>query len=117
AYQAELGRLAHYLDTSTDPTPVSVCSIPVDERDEPFALTNARLLDILMHRSMAGIRIFDCTQSLVIANGGESQRIIFPRSHYYDFLSGRLRGWMRYGDGEGVAGGGPDFVMRWEASS
>ncbi|HOA24543.1 MAG TPA: glycosyltransferase family 39 protein [Aggregatilineales bacterium] len=117
AYQAELGRLAHYLDTSTDPTPVSVCSIPVDERDEPFALTNARLLDILMHRSMAGIRIFDCTQSLVIANGGESQRIIFPRSHYYEHLPGPLLAWMRYAEDEGVPGVGPDVVMRLEVSN
>jgi len=116
AYQAKLGRLAHYLDTSTDPTPVSVCSIPVGSRDEPFALTNARLLDILMHRSMAGIRIFDCTQSLVIADGGESQRIIFPRSRYYEHLPGPLLAWMRYAEDEGVPGIGPDVVMRLEVS-
>src|SRR5690606_15440087 len=27
AYQSEIGALAHYLDTSPDPTPVSVCSL------------------------------------------------------------------------------------------
>ena len=116
AYGAESGRLAHYLDTSADPTPVSVCSSPVDRAEEPFALTHAELLDTLMHRSDLPIRYFDCRQSLVIADGGESQRIIFPRSHYYDELPGPLLAWMRYAHSEDVPGVGPDVVMRLEAS-
>lgn len=116
AYQADLGRLANYLDTSTDPTPVSVCSTPLDGSAGPFALTNAELLETLMHRSDADFRYFDCTQSLVIADGGDSQRIIFPRAHYYDKLPGPLLAWMRYAHDEDVPGIQPDVVMRFEAS-
>lgn len=114
-YQADLGVLAHYLDVSSDPTPVSICSTPVDHSADPFALTNAELLSYLMHRRDRPIRYFDCTQSLVIANGGESQRLIFPRGHYYDHLPGPLLAWMRYAHDERVPGIRPDVVMRFEA--
>lgn len=116
AYQSEIGALAHYLDTSPDPTPVSVCSLPVDTAADPFAMTNVELLDTLMHRGDARLRVFDCTESLVIANGGESQRIIFPRGRYYEHLPGPLLAWMRYAENEEVPGIGPDVVMRFEAS-
>ncbi len=116
-YQADLGLLAHYLDTSQDPSPISVCSTPVDRGKDPFALTNAELLSrYLLHRHDRPIRYFDCTQSLVLANGGESQLLIFPRGHYYDRLPGQLLAWMRYADDEQVPGIRPDVIMRLEAS-
>jgi 4-amino-4-deoxy-L-arabinose transferase-like glycosyltransferase len=117
SYQADLGILAHYLDTSPDPTPVSICSTPVDRQANPFALTNAQLLKVLMHRHDLPIRYFDCTQGLVLANGGESQRLIFPRGHYYDHLPGPLLAWMRYAHNEPVAGMRPDVVMRIDVST
>ncbi len=115
SYQADLGVLAHYLDTSDDPTPISICSTPVDRAEDPFALTNAELLSYLMHRHDLPIRYFDCTQSLVLADGGESQRLIFPRSHYYTHLPGPLLAWMRYAHDERVPGIRPDVLMRFEA--
>lgn len=115
-YQADLGVLAHYLDASSDPTPISICSTPVERAANPFAQTNEELLQYLMHRHDLPIRYFDCTQSLVIASGGESQRIIFPRGHYYDHLPGPLLQWMRYAKDEQVPGIRPDVVMRFEAS-
>ena len=115
-YQADLGVLAHYLDTSKDPTPMSICSTPVDRTTDPFAQTNEELLAYLMHRHNLPIRYFDCNQSLIIANGGESQRIIFPRGHYYDHLPGPLLGWMRFAEDEHVPGIRPDVVMRFEAT-
>jgi hypothetical protein len=116
SYQADLGVLAHYLDTSRDTTPVSVCSTPVNRQENPFALTNAQLLQILMHRRDLPIRYFDCTQGLVLANGGESQRLIFPRGHYYDHLPGPLLSWMRYAHNEPVQDMRPDVVMRIDVS-
>jgi hypothetical protein len=116
SYQADLGVLARYLDTSDDLTPVSVCSTPVDRQADPFALTNAQLLKLLMHRYDLRIRYFDCTQSLILANGGESQRLIFPRGHYYDHLPGPLLAWMRYAHDEEVQGIRPDVVMRIDVS-
>jgi hypothetical protein len=116
SYQADMGILAHYLDTSPDPTPVSVCSTPVDRQANPFALTNAQLLKLLMHRRDLPIRYFDCTQGLVLANGGESQRLIFPRGHYYDHLPGPLLTWLRFAHNEPVQGMRPDVVMRIDVS-
>lgn len=114
-YQADLGVLARYLDTSKDSSPVSICTTPVDGT-EAFAITNQELLGILMHRERMAIRYFDCTQSLVLANGGESQRIIFPRGHYYDHLPGPLLAWMRDAHDENVPGIRPDVVMRVDVS-
>jgi 4-amino-4-deoxy-L-arabinose transferase-like glycosyltransferase len=115
-YQADLGVLAHYLDTSTDPTPISICSTPVDLADDPFALPNRELLSYFMHRSDLPVRYFDCTQSLPIDSGGEAQRIIFPRGHYYDYLPGPLLAWMRYASSEQIPGIRPDVVMRLDVS-
>ncbi len=116
AYQSEVGALARYLDTSHDPTPVSICSTPANKRLDPFALSNQELLSILMHRHNTPIRYFDCTQSLVLANGGESQRLAFPRGRYFDHLPGPLLAWMAYAHDEGVPGVGPDVVMRLDVS-
>lgn len=115
-YGSDLGVLAHYLDTTRDPSPISICTTPVDRNADPFALTNRELLHVLMHRQDLPIRYFDCTQSLVIASGGESQRIIFPRGHYYDHLPGPLLAWMSYAHDERVPGIRPDVVMRFEAT-
>jgi hypothetical protein len=111
-YQADLGLLAHYLDTSRDPTPISVCSTKVDPWGPPFTLSNEDLLSYFMHRQNLPIRYFDCDQSLILANGGESQRLIFPRGHYYDHLPGPLLAWMRYASDERVEGIRPDVIMR-----
>jgi len=115
-YQADAGILAHYLDTSRDPSPISICTTPVNKDEDPFALTNAELLNILMHRHNLPMRTFNCTQSLVLANGGESQRLIFPRGHYYDHLPGPLMTWIRFAHDEHVPGIGPDVVMRIDVS-
>jgi 4-amino-4-deoxy-L-arabinose transferase-like glycosyltransferase len=116
-YQADLGVLAHYLDTSQDRSPVSVCTTPVDRKSDAFALTNQELLsDYLMHRRDLPIRYFDCTQSLILADGGASQRLIFPRGHYYDHLPGPLLAWMRYAEDEHVPDIRPDVVMRVDVS-
>lgn len=111
-HQADLGLLAYYLDTSRDPTPISVCSTPVEPSAPPFTLSNKDLLSYFMHRQNLPIRYFDCDQSLILANGGESQRLIFPRGHYYDHLPGPLLAWMRYARNERVAGIRPDVIMR-----
>ncbi len=115
-YQADLGVLANYLDTSRDPTPISVCSTPVDRVGNPFALSNAELLSYLMHRRSLPVRYFDCRQSLVLAEGGDSQRIIFPRGHYYDHLPGPLLAWMRFAHDEQISGIRPDVILRIDVS-
>ncbi|MBN1313636.1 MAG: glycosyltransferase family 39 protein [Anaerolineae bacterium] len=111
-HQADLGLLAHYLDTNQDPTPISICSTAVDKVNDPFALSNKELLSYFMHRHNLPIRYFDCDQSLILASGGEPQRLIFPRGHYYDHLPGPLLAWMRYASNEHVPGIRPDVIMR-----
>jgi len=111
-YQADIGLLAHYLDTSRDPSPISICSVPADLSANRFALSNEDLLAYFMHRQGMPIRYFNCKQSLVLADGGASQRLIFPGGHYYDDLPGPLLAWMRYARDEQVPGIRPDVVMR-----
>jgi hypothetical protein len=116
AYGAEERAIAHYLDTDVEPTPVSICSTPVDHEERPFALTNAELLGYLMHRSDLHIRFFDCSQTLVLANGAESQRLIFARGKYYGQMPGPLLAWMKTSASEDIPGVSQDVIMRIDAS-
>lgn len=112
-YQADVGLLAHYLDTSNDPSPVSICVPPVDRPEDPFELPNDRLLAYFMHRTTLPIRYFDCSQSLVIAEGGASQRLIFPQGYYRD-LPGPLLHWLQGSRDESAPGIRPGVIRRVE---
>jgi 4-amino-4-deoxy-L-arabinose transferase-like glycosyltransferase len=115
-YQADLGALAHYLDTDADPTPIAICAPPVDRAEHPFALSNDQLLDYVMHRHDLNLRYFDCSQSLLFINGGETERLIFPRGHYYDEMPGPLLAWLSDAQSEPVPGVSPDTVLRVNVS-
>jgi 4-amino-4-deoxy-L-arabinose transferase-like glycosyltransferase len=115
-YGADLGILAHYLDTQQEDIPISICSTPVESGAPAFSLNNEELLSYLMHRHSLSVRYFDCSQSLVLANGAEDQLLIFPSGHYYDRLPGQLLGWMRFAQDEQVPGIRPDVVMSLNAS-
>jgi hypothetical protein len=114
-YQAEVASLAHYLDTSVDPSPVGLCVTPVAETDDPFALRSDELLGYFMHRSALPIRKFDCRQTLVLAGHGVDERLIFLQGRYYDELPGPLLAWLRYSEEEFIAGVPPGVVRRLEA--
>lgn len=115
-YQSDLGLLAHYLDTTTDPSPISICNLPLPPASPAFSRSVEERLEYLMHRHNPPLRYFDCTQSLVLANAGESQRIIFPEAAYYDVLPGPLLAWMRYAHDEPVEGLRPNVVMRFDGA-
>ncbi len=115
-YQSEVGALAHYLDTTTDPTPLAVCAPPVDRTEHPFALSNDQLLSYVMHRHDLDLRYFDCSQSLLFINGGETERMVFPRGHYYDQMPGPLLAWLTEAQNEPVPGLSPDSVLRVNVS-
>jgi len=116
AYQAEIGAIGRYLDTDTDPTPIVICAPPVDRLESPFALTNDQLINYVIHRHDLKLRYFDCTQSILFVNGGEEQRMIFPRGHYYNLMPGPLLAWMAYAHNEAVPGTEPDTVVRIDVS-
>ncbi len=117
AYQADYGLLAHYLDTSEDRSPVSICSLPLPvDTSDPFALTSREKLAYFMHRENTSIRYFDCTQALVLAQAGESQRIVFPSQTYEDVLPGPLLIWMGDAQPEDVPGLREGVVMRIEVA-
>nr|MBN1229846.1 glycosyltransferase family 39 protein [Anaerolineae bacterium] len=116
AYQSEIGALARYLDAAEDPSPISICSVPTERDSSPFSLTNKDLLSYFMHRSTLPIRYFDCSQSLVLADNGNSQRLIFPRGQYYDYLPGSLVAWMYHASNEDIPGVPPDQIMRIDVS-
>jgi len=116
-YQAETGLLAHFLDVNYSPSvPISVCSFPIDVGEHPFALTNAELLHYLMHRPQVSLRYFNCTQSLILAEGGTEQFIIFPKGHYYDFVPGPMLAWFEDAESLNIDGVGPDVVMKVDVS-
>jgi hypothetical protein len=114
-YQSDVAAVARYLDTSGDPSPVGLCVTPPAGEGDTFAVPSDVLLDYFMHRSNLSIRRFDCRQTLVLAQNGVSQRIIFLHGHYYDDLPGPLLAWMQYGEEEVIPGVPPGVVRRLEA--
>ncbi|MCC6904865.1 MAG: hypothetical protein IT326_03415 [Anaerolineae bacterium] len=111
AYQGRLAALARYLDTSRDPSPIALCSIPVDTRLNPYALAERETLAYFMHRQALPIRTFDCTSSVVLTSQRGEQRLIFPKG-YYASLPGPLLGWVQNARDEAVPGLGYGVILR-----
>ncbi|NDJ52135.1 MAG: hypothetical protein GYB68_03505, partial [Chloroflexi bacterium] len=115
-YRTDLANLARYIEAGDDSSPVVMCSIPIADLS-PIEITHQQLYDdYLLHRRDLRIRYFDCTQSLVLANGGGEQRLIFPTQPYYERLPGPLLAWLRYAEPEEVPGVMPDHVLRLDVS-
>lgn len=114
-YQHDVASVARYLDVNTATTPVGLCVIPLPDTDDPFALRSDDLLGYFMHRHTLPIRKFDCRQTLVLAEGGREQVLVFLRSQYYEDVPGPLLAWLRFSEEESISGVPPGVVRRLEA--
>ncbi|MGF1507129.1 MAG: ArnT family glycosyltransferase [Anaerolineae bacterium] len=110
AYNADMAALARLVDTSG--LPASVCSFPVGPG--PLELSNYEWLNLMAHSR--DLRAFDCRTSLVLAEGGETQVLIFPRTAYYTDLPGPLLAWMQTAETVDVPHNPPEAAVRLDVS-
>ncbi len=115
AVNGDLGQIAHYLDAVGDTKPVVFCNSDWLSRQPEPHLTRTDKTLLMMNRKRFVYHEADCSRSLLLTNGGESQFIVFfdatARSAVHPYLSDWL------GLGEAVAGKLPrDAVFELDAA-
>ncbi len=93
----KLGQIAHYLDVVGDETPVVFCNSAWDINEpEPVIRLSDKML-LMMNRSKFVYNEADCSQSLLLTNGGEKQRIFFFDDAGLDGLHPYIQEWLSHG--------------------
>lgn len=90
-YHGESGDLALYLDTLLDTLPTLICTDTLSN-GATMPLPDTVLLQMMTHRRSVNLRFSDCNLALVLANGGQRQRVIF--SNAANPLPSTLTAWL-----------------------
>ncbi len=92
-----LGQIAHYLDVVGDEIPVVFCNTAWNtvQAERAIGISDKTLL--MMNRSEFDYREADCSQTLLLTNGGEKQRIVFFEEAALDGAHPYLREWLSQG--------------------
>lgn len=79
-YHSELGHVAAYLDSLHDDEPTLICTDNLFGRDAQ-PVSDVALLSMMTHRRTINLRFSNCNSALILANGGQTQRIIFDNTN------------------------------------
>lgn len=74
-YHTDLGHMAIYLDTIRDNMPTLICTRNLFGNFEQ-PLSTPKLIQMMTHREI-NVRFSDCWNDVVLANGGQDERVIF----------------------------------------
>ena len=75
-FHTDWGDLALYLNADTDPSPLLICTENLTgSADQP--LSQPALLQLMLHRERDQLRFSDCRTALVLAAGGQPERVVF----------------------------------------
>lgn len=94
AYNADVGRLAHHIDTTAADTPTVVCHADWSDLVEGSSLDQ---IVKMMNRADADLRYVDCRSGLVFANGGTQQQVILPDPAEWQDLPPTIQRWLDVG--------------------
>lgn len=111
AYNAELARVARYLDQYPDGLPVSFCTTRLNEPG-PSGLTPRGALDAMLHHDDIEMRHSDCRAGIVLINAGAPMRYIFGSEADRDVMPPELREWFADADPIPVEGLAEGTVLR-----
>jgi 4-amino-4-deoxy-L-arabinose transferase-like glycosyltransferase len=115
AYNAQLGRLAHYVDISAGGrTPTIICGWSPEPLTGNGPLTDAQMIAIMLNRSHPNVRYANCGTGLVLTDGGRYQRIILPDPKLRYTAHPSVRRWLSYGEPIDVGGTRPGSVLGLE---
>lgn len=114
-FNGELGQIAHYLDTVGDETPVVFCNSSWANIEPEPELGNSDKTLLMMNRSQFAFSEVDCSQSLLLTNGGARQRIVFFDGAALDDVHPYLQEWLSHG--QSVTGKAPrDAIIELETA-
>jgi len=89
-----MAEIASYLDRSEERTPVAVCTLLVNRREE-WLRPAPDFFHYLMRRDASTLRFYDCRYSLVFPEGGAQARYAFPGTAPVNQLASRfLTSWL-----------------------
>lgn len=94
----DLGKIAHYLDAKGNDMPNVVCDDSWRNIEPEASLSDREVTLLMMNRIDLQYNEVDCTQSILLANGGAKQRFVFFTEQTYDGLHPYLLEWLTYGE-------------------
>ncbi len=96
-YDVNAGALAHHLDLTAGTTPTALCDVGYDRDVSSSSYSSAQLIQRLMNRKDAPIRLFNCHNSLVFINGGVTQQIILADPAARSGFPAPIQAWLDRG--------------------
>jgi len=92
-YNGDAAALAYYLDRTAGTTPTALCDINYDADVPSTGYSAAQLVQRLMNRKNAPIRLFNCRRSLVFTNGGANEQIVLADPAARTNFPPLIQGW------------------------
>jgi hypothetical protein len=92
SHHGYLGTLAIYLDRVDDDLPTLICSENLTGNPKS-PVPDPLLMQMMLHRPTANLRFSSCESAIVLANGGDQQRIAFSFDKNGQ-TPNALRGWL-----------------------
>ena len=89
-----LGKIAHYLDDRGNDMPNVICDDSWRNTEPDASLSDKEKTLLMMNRTDLEYHEVDCAQSILLANGGARQRMIFFSEHAFHDLRPYLREWL-----------------------
>ncbi len=96
AYHAELGQLAHFIDTNHDNSMV-VCGWEPEQAPNSAELTDAQLIDLMLNRDARNVRFTACETGMVLTNGGDEELVILPDPMVIERAHPQIQRWLENG--------------------
>ncbi len=95
-YNGRIGQLAHYLDLTGASIPTVICDANLDSPDSP-QLNEYELLGLMRHRRDLNLRFANCGISMIFANGGGREQVIFPEAGAIQRVYEGIGDWLKQG--------------------
>jgi hypothetical protein len=74
----------------------------VTGRNAPAALTNPRLLGLMLNNRTASLRYLDCATSMIFPAGGEQAQVVFPNLRIFAATSPAVLQWIELGSRDDI---------------
>lgn len=98
AYHGDLHQLAQHLDATMGTLPTVICYPQLDQPQQSGSLNATQKLFLMMNRrTLENIRLVDCDNALLFAQGGDREQIIFVEPRGFQTMHPTLQQWVRLG--------------------
>lgn len=88
------GQLANYIDRTAEKIETVICGWTPTQSHGGATLTDAQIVELMMHRKNAPVRYADCYSAMVIIQGGSGQQIIVPDTQIFETAHPEIRAWL-----------------------